>query len=219
MDAPLPAPSPMPPPAADAARLTQSERRARSEQNLLAAAASLIAAEGVSAATLERIGLRAGYSRGLATQKYGSKQGLIEALIAQLHLRLNTQLADAHLETQSGLEAALSFARTFLHELAEDEAVRAYFMLMASALADHAPARQAFAQSHAAVRLQLEALITRGQGDGSIDPALAAEDTATLIGSQLLGLATQHLIDPQTRPQNLAAQAAELIARQLAARG
>ena len=42
-------------------RQTQVERRAESEQRLLAAAAEIIATEGFGAASLERIGAAAGY--------------------------------------------------------------------------------------------------------------------------------------------------------------
>ena len=63
-------------------RQTQVERRAESEQRLLTAAAELIATEGFAAASLERVGAAAGYSRGLASQKFGSKDGLVTAVIA-----------------------------------------------------------------------------------------------------------------------------------------
>ena len=62
-------------------RRTQARRRAESDDRLLTAAADIIAAEGYVALTLERVGERAGFSRGLASRKYGSKAGLIAALI------------------------------------------------------------------------------------------------------------------------------------------
>ncbi len=187
----------MPHPDGDATpRRTQADRRAESQRNLLQAAASLISEQGVAAATLEKIGLRAGYSRGLATQKYGSKQGLIEALITHLHTRLEYLLGDSHVDALSGLDATLAFARIFLRELADDEEVRAYFMLMAGSVADKSPVSTAFAASHDSVSQKLEWLIARGQNDGSILPTLPQAATATLTGSMLLGLSTQHLVDP-----------------------
>jgi AcrR family transcriptional regulator len=177
-------------------RRTQAERRAESERNILQAAAELIAEQGVGAATLEKVGARAGYSRGLATQKYGSKQGLIEALIAHLHARMETLLRDSHVEAMSGLDAALAFVSIFLRELADDEEVRAYFMLMAGAVADRSTVRAAFAASHETVSERLQALLVRGQNDGSVDSALNTQAAATLIGSTLIGLSTQHLVDP-----------------------
>ena len=52
-----------------AARLTQAERRDRSERELLGAAIRVVAGQGVSAATFDAIGREAGFSRGLVTQR------------------------------------------------------------------------------------------------------------------------------------------------------
>src|SRR5271170_856467 len=109
-----------------AVRRTQAERTASSTRGLLSAAAALVAEQGVAAATLEKVGARAGYSRGLATQKFGSKQGLIETLIAHLHGRMESLLREAHVEDMPGLEAVLAFADLFLDQLADDVEVRAY---------------------------------------------------------------------------------------------
>jgi AcrR family transcriptional regulator len=177
-------------------RRTQAERRAESERNILQAAAELIAEQGVGAATLEKVGARAGYSRGLATQKYGSKQGLIEALIAHLHARLETLLQESHVEQMSGLDAVLAFANIILRELADDEEVRAYFMLMAGAVADRNAVRAAFAASHENVSQRLQKLLIHGQNDGSVLASLSPQAAAAVVGSTLLGLSTQHLVDP-----------------------
>ena len=67
---------------APARRMTQAERRDRSERELIAAAIKVVAEQGVSAATFDMIGREAGFSRGLVTQRFGSKDGLIRALIA-----------------------------------------------------------------------------------------------------------------------------------------
>jgi AcrR family transcriptional regulator len=189
-------PKPQPPEPAEPARRTQAARRAESERNLLCAAVEVIAQDGVAAATFERIGARAGYSRGLATQKFGSKQGLIEALIAHLHARLEALLREAHVEDLSGLEGVLTFADIFIRELAADQEVRAYMMLMAAGVADPSPTRAAFAASHDLVSERLQAILRRGQNDGSVAQTLPPEQAATLVGSMLLGLSTQHLVDP-----------------------
>ena len=66
-------------------RRTQAERRTESERGLVQAAIAVVSEEGVSAATFEAIGRRGGYSRGLVGQRFGSKLGLIDAVIAYLH--------------------------------------------------------------------------------------------------------------------------------------
>ena len=122
-----------------------------------------------------------------------------------------------HVEQLSGLGGVLAFADIFLDELAADEEVRAYFMLMASAVADPSPARAAFAASHEAVSQRLQTLLIRGQQDGSILPHLNVQAAATLVGSMLLGLATQHLIDPATSLAALREAVLATLRRSLAA--
>ncbi|MFZ0267107.1 TetR/AcrR family transcriptional regulator [Caulobacter sp.] len=177
-------------------RRSQSDRRQQSESELLGAAAQLILERGMAAATFENIGARAGYSRGLATQKFGSKQGLIEALIARLRARLEHLLADRDLESASGLEAVLGFVDIYLRNLQQDGETRAYFVLMAGAVAEVSDLRAPFAAAHKDVEVRLEALFLRGQADGSVRPGLDADAAALMVGALLLGLSTQMLVDP-----------------------
>lgn len=178
------------------ARRTQAERRDESEQRLLQAAGEVIAQSGVSAATFEAIGARAGFSRGLATQKFGSKQGLIEALIAHLHARQDQALGAIGVDDMSGLDALLTYVDIYVRDLTLKGEGRAYFMLLASAIADLSALRAAFAASHERVERRLEAMVQRGQREGAIRRDLDADAAALMVGSLLLGLSIQCLIDP-----------------------
>jgi len=178
------------------ARRTQAERRDESERRLLRAAVELIADHGVSAATFEAVGQRAGYSRGLATQKFGSKQGMIEALIARLHEQQDEALAQAGIDRAPGFEALLGYVDHYLRQLGKDAESRAYFMLLAGAVADLSALRAAFAASHERVERRLEAMVQRGQAQGAIRRDLDADAAALMVGSLLLGLSIQCLIDP-----------------------
>ena len=178
-------------------RRTQAERRDESERRLLGAAANLIVERGVGSATFENIGARAGYSRGLATQKFGSKQGLIEALISQSQTRLDESLTERDIHALPALEAILAFVDVFLRNLDEDGDIRAYFMLMAGAIADLSDLRSLFAATHTGVERHLEALVQRGQAEGGIRPEIDADAAALMVGSLLLGLSMQLLIDPK----------------------
>lgn len=179
-----------------AARRSQSDRRQQSESELLRAAAELIVERGMAAATFENIGVRAGYSRGLVTQRFGSKQGLIEALIARLQARLQHLLTDRQLESANGLEAILAFVDIYLRNLAEDGEMRAYFMMMSGAVAEISDLRGPFAAAHKDVEIRLEALFLRGQAEGVIRPGFNADAAALMVGALLLGLSTQKLVDP-----------------------
>ena len=117
-------------------RRTQAERRDESEQRLLAAAAALIEAEGFAAVTFDRVGALAGYSRGLAGQKFGSKDGLVRAVIAFIQQRLR-ELIDPRVERESSpLRRIVAWQQAMLEEVERDPLFRSYFVMMAAAVGD-----------------------------------------------------------------------------------
>lgn len=177
-------------------RRSQAERRDESERRLLASAAELVVERGIGAATFENIGARAGYSRGLVTQRFGSKQGLIEALIDQLQGRLGAVLDARHVRDLPGLEAVLTYVDAFLEALSEDAELRAYFVLLAASVADVSELRAPFAQAHKSVELQLESFFLKGEAEGSVRADLDADAAALMVGSLLFGLSMQLLLDP-----------------------
>ncbi len=65
-------------------RLTQAERTEISDNRMLEAAVDLIVDLGPAATSLKEVGLRAGYSRGLAGQRYGSKDRLFAFVLRQV---------------------------------------------------------------------------------------------------------------------------------------
>lgn len=60
---------------------TQAERRRSSDRRMIKAAMQLIAEKGVAGTSLAEIGIAAGYSRGLPAERFGTKLGLMEAII------------------------------------------------------------------------------------------------------------------------------------------
>lgn len=175
---------------------TQAERRDQSQRRLLEAAAALIQERGMAAATFENIGARAGYSRGLATRHFGSKQGLIEALIARLEARQEGRLREGGETSPDGLEGVLAFVDSYLHHLGSDGDLRAYFITLAATVAEISDLRRLFADNHKAVEQRLEALILAGKAQGSVRADIDADAAALMIGSLLFGVSMQLLLDP-----------------------
>lgn len=68
----------------NAGRLTQAERTGISDNRMLEAAVELIVDRGPSATSLKEVGLMAGYSRGLAGQRFGSKDKLFAFVLRQI---------------------------------------------------------------------------------------------------------------------------------------
>ena len=178
------------------ARRSQAQRRDESERRLLAAAAELVVERGMGAATFENIGARAGYSRGLVTQRFGSKRGLIEALIADLQGRLGGLLEDRRVDELNGLEAVLAYVDVFLTALDRDGELRAYFVVLAAAVADVSELRAPFAAAHKQVEQALESFFLRGQAEGAVRAGIDADAAALITGALLFGLSMQLLLDP-----------------------
>ena len=179
-------------------RLTQAERRERSEQELLEATMRVVSEQGVSAATFEAIGREAGYSRGLVTQRFGSKDGLIRSLIAALHSWQQQALDEAEVAGMDGLSALCAFVELHCRTLDGHEEDKAYYMLLAAAVADRLETREAFADEHEAVRELIRKIIERGQAEGSIRADVDADATALMTGCALIGIRMQAMIDPDT---------------------
>src|ERR1700722_16667191 len=177
-------------------RRTQAERRDESERGLRKAAIAVVAEEGVGAVTFDAVGRKGGFSRGLATQRFGSKQGLIEAVIGHLHERQHALRGEKSIDDMPGLEAVLAFVDHYPRDLSANGEGRAYFMLLSSAVADASELRAVFAAEHARVERRLEALVLRGQAEGGIRREIDADAAALMIGSLLFGLSMQLLIDP-----------------------
>lgn len=177
-------------------RRTQAERRDESEQRLLVAAAEIIEEEGFAAATFDAIGTRAGYSRGLASQKFGSKDGLVRAVIAFLTARVEAHYLVRVDGLSSYLACILAYVDVLLDDLESDRLFRAYFVMMASAVANRGAMQGAFLEAHEGVRARLRDMVVAGQAAGEVDPVLDGDSVALAIGSLQLGIAVELLLDP-----------------------
>lgn len=177
-------------------RRTQAQRRDESERGLVKAAIAVVSEEGVSAATFEAIGQRGGYSRGLVGQRFGSKLGLVEAVIAYLHDQKEGFATGHPLDALPGLEALATYVDLYLRRLSRLGEVQAYFRLLCWAVADISAFSSAFAAEHHRIGERFEGWIRRGQAEGQIRDDLDPHAAALMVGSQLLGLSVQSLVDP-----------------------
>src|SRR5260221_7115087 len=130
-------------------RRSQAERRAESDERILLAASELIAEQGYGDTTLAQIGERAGYSRGLVTQKFGSKEGRVRALVAILHKQY-AAIADRHgIERHEGISAVLAAIDLYISLFAvEPRLIRAYYGLMSESIGVIPEIRDAFIASN-----------------------------------------------------------------------
>jgi len=198
-------------------RRSQAERRDESERLLVEATLKIVAERGVSAATFAEIGKEAGLSRGLATQRFGSKHGLIEAVIAYLHAKREAIMQAERIDQMPAFEAVSRYIDDHLRTQVEGQAGPAYFMLLAATVADATALRALFAASHERVRVRLCALLKQGQARSEIRRDVDPDACALTIGSLLLGASIQRLVNPSTDLEPIRAEAILILRRALTA--
>lgn len=172
-------------------RRTQAQRRAESDDRLLTAAAEIIASEGYLALTLERVGERAGFSRGLASRKYGSKDGLIEALIRRTEAYVHEQVDAAVADVADPVDRILALFDRFFELVLGDASVRAYFVLFGALISNRLGPGGVFEDVQARFGERLAGLIREAQALGSLPPDLRTDHAAFMVGSLLAGISIE----------------------------
>ena len=177
-------------------RRTQAERTAFSDARMLDAATGLIIEQGTHATTLKAVGERAGFSRGLASNRFGSK----DALFAQLVLRFNSgwtrKLANA-VNGRTGSEAclaALDAVEGFLVDHSED--MKAMYILWFESISSHNNVRSHLADYHRIYRRDVAHWIDEGQKAGDINGEVDADNYAFQFCSFIFGTVYQWLVTP-----------------------
>ena len=188
-------------------RRSQAERRSRSEDALLEAAAEVVAERGVQGASLASISGRAGVSRGLPTHHFGSK----DALVTQLAERAQTAIALVIFEAQrrqvevSGdfraLDEILVGVDAYL-ELFEDAGPeeRALLVMWGSTFPSSASV-EGMADAERRSYEGLSQRIASGQDDGSVRRDLDPMASAVLLHGLMRGVAALFLSD--SRPADM----------------
>jgi AcrR family transcriptional regulator len=174
------------------ARRTQKERRDQAEAALLGAAAELVVEQGVRSLTLARVGERAGYSRGLVTHHFGSKQALLE----RLALATQTGFVPGLDGLPPGLDRLLRLIDGYLGALGDVRVLNRAFLLLwaeATTAPDLAPI---FRERDAAFRADLREDVAAGIADGAIRPDVVPDEVAIAVVGQLRGVGLQRLLDP-----------------------
>ncbi|MEM7220866.1 MAG: TetR family transcriptional regulator [Pseudomonadota bacterium] len=178
-------------------RRTQEQRRAESEEAMLRAAERLFARQGYQRTTLTQVGTEAGYTGGLVSHRFGSKEGLLKVVLARL------TAAQVALGMTVGLDATSHLARiedvidAHLEALQRgDAASLALHAIMGEAMASVPEARDAIRMLNHLVLNQLTSLISSGIEQGEFGQDIDATSTAKLVLGTLRGSALQYLATP-----------------------
>jgi len=176
-------------------RKTQAERTALSDQRMFEAAISLIIERGTQKTTLKEIGELAGYSRGLANYRFGSKDGLLLELFAHFDTRWKDHI-DSYIKDRTGISAVLAAAEALRDFLKlESTYMRAMYILWYESMGHESEIRTRLADHHDVYREDATQWITDGIASGEIDPDVNAEQFAVQYCAFIFGLVYQWLVN------------------------
>ena len=176
--------------------LTQAERTAISDKAMLEAAVELILEYGTEKTTLAAIGENAGYSRGLATYRFGSKAGLYDELCKSISRRWLDYLKQ-DVGEQVGLEAMCTALDSFFRFVSDSPRdAQVLQILYCAAASPKSEYRQTSAGIHQRQQDDVAEWILRGIENGTVREDADPKSVAAHYIAYISGMTYQWLISP-----------------------
>lgn len=205
----------MPPrtPASPPKRRTQTERKQDAEQRLIDSAVELIGRKGVNGMTLSEVGEMAGYSRGLVSHHYGSREAFLRVVARSLRQRF----VDAEQQThhEPGLDALIANVELYLS--GTSPASRAVNVMLTEAIVGGGSLLEDMRAFTATSRKFYASQIRHGIERGEMRKGLDPEAQAVMILGMLRGVAAQALLDDKVQKSKLRVEIVDTIRRMLVA--
>ncbi|MGI5131107.1 TetR/AcrR family transcriptional regulator [Pseudonocardia sp. CA-107938] len=176
---------------------TKQERSALSTGKLLDAAAELIAEVGYERMTLAAIGQRAGYSHGLVTARFGSKEGLLWALVERM-----VDAWQIDVETMGEPPSASDSLHALLRGMRQSwsrhpKHMQALYGLMFEALLPIPLLNERMRELHRKLRDDIEQVLRRDIDKGVLPDDLDVLRVARLVVGGIRGAIYQTMLDPK----------------------
>jgi AcrR family transcriptional regulator len=174
---------------------TQAQRRDEAESRILEAATELVAECGFEGLTLAQVGERAGYSRGLPSHYFPTKDKLLMVLC-----RYIVQSYDFRLKMRTGhgdgYEVFIATLRNYFSMIVEDPVkARAFHTVLTAAY--HTPSIvETVAKLNQNTRAAIVHGLRAGIATGQVRPDIDLDRYAVQALGVLRGLVAQWLIDP-----------------------
>ena len=158
------------------------------------AAVQLLLQKGVSGTTLAELGKQAGYSRGLATHRFGSKAGLLRHVLQRASARwlslLQSKVGDK--VGADALCAAVDAHLALLRNSPDD--VRVMYLLWFSSIDPGSEYRANVARVNQAQRDDIRRWIQLGQQRSLVPAKIDADRVAEQFCASMVGMACQWLV-------------------------
>jgi AcrR family transcriptional regulator len=183
---------------AEAAASRKREQSEQSRERLIDAATRLFAERGYRDASVQAIGEAAGISRGSIFWHFGSKEGLLWAVVERAFTRWEAETLVPEVGEARGrgaIHRALRAHRGFLTD--EGGTQRLLFVLMFEALGPRPELAGEFARLHRDLRALATPWLEQGVSSGDFRDDVDPATIATLIIGVLGGIVYQYLLDPE----------------------
>jgi AcrR family transcriptional regulator len=182
-----------------AVRLSRSERREQTRQELLTAAEACFVTRGFHATSVDQVAERAGYTKGAVYSNFASKEDLFFAVYQRRVERALTEVAPGL--RQAGPEHALDWLATSMIERRDrDDGWLAVFIEFWAHVLRHPELRDRFAAIHASFLEPLADAVRQLADDRGL--ALPSDVTASQVvlawNAMEVGLGLERLTQPQT---------------------
>ncbi len=178
-------------------RRTQAERVALSDTRMFEVAVELIVERGTERTTLKEIGERAGYSRGLAHSRFGSKEAFLDKLFERFDERWKVHLG-SYVGGKTGIAALLGTlggVRDFL--TTEGDYMRAMYILWYESLGHNSKIRNKLAEHHRIYREDVVSWVRSGIKTGDINPVISPDQFSVQFNAFIFGLIYQWLVNAE----------------------
>ena len=178
--------------------LTQAERTAISDKAMLDAAIELILEHGTDKTTLQAIGEKAGYSRGLATYRFGSKAGLFDEVCKSISRHWLDYLKEG-VGSKIGIDAMCTALDAFFQFVCDSPRdARVLQILYCGAASPRSEYRQTSVNIHQRQQDDVAAWVRAGIREGTIRSDADPKSTAAQYIAYISGMTYLWLIDPES---------------------
>lgn len=192
-------------------RRSHAERREEAEAKIVEAARDLISEKGTFAVTMSEIGIRAGYSRGLPYQRFGSKEGILEAVLQSFIERFNTR-RDNVARPERGLDSITSLIETYFDRDPQDwKNSKALIIIMAEASLHEGRLRDLVVDYNRRHIDYLKKHLAIAQEQGQAASDIDGDSLAVIIMGTLRGVVLQSLSDRKIDLQKAKHQLLEIV--------
>jgi AcrR family transcriptional regulator len=181
----------------DKDRRTQAERTALSDSRMLDAAVELICAKGTIKTTLKEVGVVAGYSRGLASHRFGTKDQLFTFIVRSVGELWLKELSLAVKEEVgvNAIGAAIDAHQAFITQGANN--IRAFYILWFNSIGPDRGLREVVANIHLRRQKDVESWIQKGVANKELCATIDYQGAAQNFCAAIIGIVYQWLADPE----------------------